>query len=900
MPEVNKNKQTGAKSTSQGKVNYRYNPELLYKKWSKYWLENKVYKAYDFDKRPKKYILVEYPYPSAAGLHMGHTRNYAGLVDPYVRFLRMNNYKVLYPMGWDAFGLPAYNYALKVNKSPQEVVKENIKNFKEQLLRLGISVDWDREINTSSPEYYKWTQWIFLQLYNHWYDPEFKREDGGKGKARHIAELPIPEEVKKKGEQAVKEYKDAHRLAYKDKIEVFYCPSCKTAVAREEVEKDGTHERCHKPVEVRTVDQWILRMTAYADRLIDDLQLVDFDEHIKQGQINWIGRKYGAEIAFDVVDEQGCQVVDTTNDATKTTQNKLWVFTTRADTLMGVTFLVVSPNHWLVRDYLDKMPNKQQVKKYVQRALTARASRDFDENKEKTGQITGLYAVHPITGQKVPIFVTDYVLEDVGTGAVMGVPAHDQRDYEFAKKYGLEIKVVIAPKQQAEKADYKGSFADLIKQEAYVKPGVLVNSGKYNGLTTEQAKKHIVADLQKQGLAKSVKYYKLRDWNFSRQHYWGEPIPIVYCQKCGTVPLPTSQLPLKHPKLDDYHPMPDGSSPLLRAKDWINTTCPVCGGPAKRETDVMPTWAGSNWYYVRYLDPHNNERLVDYNKAEYWLPVDFYDGGAEHTTMHLLYSRFIYKFLYDLGVVPYPEPYQKRKHHGMVLASDGKKMSKSRGNVINPNDVVNEYGADAVRVYMGFMGPYDADIPWSDEALRGVKRFLDRLWEYILNYDTNKQAEDDTNEQDREYLHKLHTLIKKITEDIQALKHNTAIAAYMEFLNEVKNIRPSKQSAEILVKLIAPYAPFMAEELWEKLGNKPSVHLQEWPKYNEKYLQAQTVRYVVQVNGKVRGNIDMPINATKEQVIEQAKHHPNVEKYLKDKEVKKVVFVSGKLVSFVV
>ncbi len=870
-----------SRQNSEGKKVPIYNPQLLQKKWTAFWLKNKTFKAYDFDKRQKKYILVEYPYPSSAGLHMGHTRNYAGLIDPYVRFLRMNNYNVLYPMGWDSFGLPAYNYALKIGKSPQEVVKQNIKNFKEQLLKLGISVDWDREINTSDPSYYKWTQWIFLQLYNHWYDPDFVRKDGGKGKARNIAELPIPKEIREKGKKAIKEYQDKFRLAYKDKIEVFYCPSCKTAVAREEVESDGTHERCHNPVELKMVDQWILRMTAYADRLIDDLKLVDFDESIKQAQINWIGRKYGADIKFEIVDNAGKKIID----------KDLWVFTTRADTLMGVSFVVISPKHWLVRDYKNLMPNKQGVVNYVTNALATRASHEF-ENKAKTGEKTGLYAKHPITGKLVPIFVADYVLEDVGTGAVMGVPAHDQRDYEFAKKYGLDIIVVIAPK------NYKGKdtkdFDKLVKEQAYTEYGVLVNSGKYNGLTTEQAKKQIVKDLQKQGAGKIRKYYKLRDWNFSRQHYWGEPIPMVYCKKCGIVPLKTSDLPLKHPKLDNYKPFDDGKSPIWRAKEWLQTTCPVCGGPATRETDVMPTWAGSNWYYVRYIDPHNNERLVDYNKAEYWLPVDYYDGGAEHTTMHLLYSRFIYKFLYDLGVVPYPEPYQKRKHHGLVYGPDGKKMSKSRGNVINPNDVVDEYGADAVRTYMGFMGPYEANIPWSDEALRGVKRFLERLWEYTLSYDENTQLNED-------YLYNLHFLIKKITEDIQEFKHNTAIASYMEFLNKVKKQKPNKQVAEILIKLIAPYAPFMAEELWELIGNKPSVHLQKWPKYNEKYLQKSKVKYVVQVNGKVRGQLEIDANASEEQVKKQALKIENVKKYV-DKlsnGIKKVVFIKDKLINFV-
>ena len=886
-----------------------YDPHALQKKWAKRWLETKIYKAIDYDKRPKKYILVEYPYPSAAGLHMGHTRNYAGLVDPYVRFLRMSGYNVLYPMGWDAFGLPAYNYALKVGKPPQEAVKEAIASFKEQLLALGISFDWDREISSADPKYYKWTQWIFIQLYNHWYDSDFVREDGKKGKARHIEELPVPKEVKQKGPKAVEEYKDKFRLAVRGKVNTFYCPHCKTSIAREEVLPNGTHERCKKPVEVRQIVQWIVRMTAYADRLIEDLDLVDYDQSIKLGQINWIGRKYGALIDFDLVDETGNVInltdtggaaQDNVTNMTKMVQEQettksnatqgatLKVFTTRPDTLYGVTFVAISPYHWLVQDFIEALPNKDQVKKYVHESFV---SRDYDK-KAKTGVPTGLYAKHPLTGKLVPIFVADYVLEDVGTGAVMGVPAHDQRDLEFARKYDLEVITVIVPEKYKDKPE-----AFKIKDAAYTEPGILVNSGPYTGMKSTEAKQRILQDLQQKGLGKKHKYYKLRDWNFSRQHYWGEPIPMVHCQKCGTVPLPTKDLPLVHPRLDDFRPTEDGRSPLERATDWVNTTCPKCGGPAKRDTDVMPTWAGSNWYYLRYLDPNNNERLVDYNIAKYWLPVDFYDGGAEHTTMHLLYTRFIYKFLYDLGIVPYPEPFSKRKHHGMVLGPDGKKMSKSRGNVINPTDVIAEYGADAVRVYMGFMGPYEDDVPWSDAGVRGVKRFLDRLWRYILEAKQQGFVKKNT----EEYESDLHKLVKKVTEDLQRLKHNTAIAAYMEFLNKyLKKEHPTLENAKILVQLIAPYAPYMAEELWEKLGQEYSVHTTTWPKYDKNKIKQGQIQIAVQINGKVRANIKVDAEASKEQIIEAAKSHPNVQKYLQGKQVQKVVYVPGRLVSFVV
>ena len=841
-----------------------YDFNKLVKKWSEKWLNTDIYRAKDFDKRPKKYVLVEFPYPSAAGLHMGHCRNYSAF-DAYARYFRMKNYNVLYPMGWDTSGLPTYNYALKVNKDPNDVAKDNVHNFKRQLMELGLSVDWSREINTMTPEYYKWTQWIFVQLYNHWYDPGFKRDDGGIGKARHVSELKIPQDIKDKGKKAVNEYIDQFRLAYKDKMPVFYCPSCKSGVANEEVEADGTHERCHNPVEVRNLEQWVLRITAYADRLIEDLALVDYSESIKRAQINWIGRKYGASVKFTVPE---------VDDA-------LEVYTTRPDTIFGVTFMVIAPNSDFVNKHLSKMPNKDEVETYVKHAIVSKNT----QTKEKTGIFTGLYAKHPITGKNIPIYVSDFVVAEYGTGAIMGVPAHDQRDHDFANKYDLDIIPVIKPKDS--EWDYS--------EEAYSGDGELINSEFLNGLSVEKAKEKILKYLEENNLGRKKKAYHLRDWVFSRQHYWGEPTPMVYCSECGWNPVPVSDLPVELPRLKDYKMGEDGSSPLQRAEEWKKTKCPVCGKEAVRETDVMPNWAGSNWYYLRYLDPHNDEKLVDFNKADYWMPVDLYDGGAEHNTMHLLYSRFIYKFLYDIGVAPHPEPYKKRITHGMVLGPDGKKMSKSRGNVINPDDIVSKYGADVVRMYVMFMGPHDGTLPWSDESLLGMKRFLDRVWTYAV-----KNISDGfSKEVDKDVKVLLNRTAKKVGDHLESIKFNTAIASLMEFFNKYEKVKTSKETLETFLIILAPFAPFITEELWNKLGNEDSIHVQMWPEFDTSLDQTATVDIVVQVNGKMRGKVNVQKDISEDDLIEVIKTDDRIYKYFKQG-YKKVIYIPNKLINFIV
>lgn len=862
----------------------------IQEKWGKKWVEDNLFKAEDFDtKRKKFYLLTEFPYPSHVGLHMGHCRSYT-MMDIYTRYLRMKGYNVLFPMGWDAFGLPTYNYAIKVNRPPKEVAKENVKNFKNQLIALGGSFDWTREINTTDPEYYRWTQWIFIQLYNHWYDPEYPREDGKKGKARPISELEIPDDIKKKGPKAIKEYQDRFRLAYKAKMPVYYCPHCRIGVADEEVEPGGTHERCHQPLEKRYLEQWLLRITAYADRLIEDLELVDFPDSVKRAQINWIGRKYGAEVKFFI----------------ENTDYPVTIFTTRLDTIYGVTFVAVSPEHSFVEWYFENVNNlgideetQKKVREYVEEARK-KVDKTF-EQKIKTGVFTGVYAVSPVTGEKVPVYVADFVLDEVGTGAIMGVPAHDQRDYEFATTYKLPIKVVIVPKDVYEKGQEAIEEFSLNLTKAYEKEGVLVQSDKYTGLSSNEAKKAILEDLYKKRLAEQVKYYRLRDWVFSRQHYWGEPTPMIYCERCGWNPVPEDELPVILPDLDDYKMADDGTSPLQRATEWINTTCPECGGPARRETDVMPNWAGSNWYYVRYLDPHNKERLVDEKKAIYWLPVDFYDGGAEHTTMHLLYSRFIYKFLYDIGVVPTPEPYAKRRNHGLVLGPDGKKMSKSRGNVVNPWDVIEKFGADTVRMYVAFMGPYEGNVPWSDESARGVLRFLERAKAFIER--SIKHIQENKGFKNNEMLTaRLHRLIKRVSENIESLKFNTAVAALMEFLNNHENDVLDGENLEVFLKLLAPFAPFFAEEYWSRLSKPYSIHTSDWPVADEKLIEAHAEFVIpVQINGKVRGQVTVQGKVEDKEVILQIiRKDPKINRYLEGKKIQKVIFVPGKIINLVV
>ncbi len=861
----------------------------IQQKWSKRWVEENLYQALDFHpSKEKMYIMSEFPYPSHTGLHMGHARSYM-MTDILARFWRMKGKNVLFPMGWDAFGLPTYNYAIKVGRPPFEVKEESVKNFKNQLIALGGSFDWSREIDTTDPNYYKWTQWIFIQFYNHWYDPEYKRPDGGKGMARPIEELPIPEKVRKQGKRAIKEYQDKFRLAYKGKMPVYYCPHCKIGVADEEVEPGGTHERCHKPLEKRYLEQWLLRITAYADRLIDDLDTVDYPESVKEAQRNWIGRKYGTEVDFYL----------------ENTDYKITIFTTRIDTIYGVTFVAVSPEHSFVDWYLENAKNLgvddqtfEKVKAYVEK--TRKEVKKEFEIKEKTGVDTGLNVVHPLTGESIPVFVADFVLQEVGTGAIMGVPAHDQRDFEFAQKMGLPIYPVIIPPGVYKAGE--DAIMEWVMQltKAYEDNGIMYASGDFSGLKNTEAKPKIEEYLINMGIARRVKYYHLRDWVFSRQHYWGEPTPMVYCEKCGWNPVPEDQLPVTLPELDDYRMAEDGTSPLQRATDWINTTCPECGGPARRETDVMPNWAGSNWYYIRYLDPHNDKQLVDPKKAEYWLPVDFYDGGAEHSTMHLLYSRFVHKFLYDIGVVPTPEPYAKRRNHGLVYGPDGKKMSKSRGNVVNPWDVIEQFGSDPVRMYVAFMGPYDGNVPWSDEGLIGVARFLERTVEYLDRSIENLKSNPDY-KNTQEFTADLHRLIKRVGGDIENLKFNTAVAALMEFLNNHEDTPLDATNLRVFIKLLAPFVPFLAEDYWEKIGEKYSVHTSKWPEYDEKLVNQYLVyTLVVQVNGKVRNQIKVQGKISQEEAEKLAKESPKVAKYLEGKQIKKVIYVPGRLINFVV
>lgn len=879
---------------SHSKAPYDY--KSLQNKWSNLWLNSDIYAAEDFSKKQKMYVLVEFPYPSGEGLHMGHCRNYT-MMDVYSRFFRMSGYNVLYPMGWDAFGLPTYNYAMKVKRDPHEVSAENIQNFKRQTQDLGISFDWNREIDTTDPEYYKWTQWIFVQLYNHFYDKDFTRKDGGKGQARPISDLPVPADIKAAGEQAVQEYQDKFRLAYKEKMPVFWCPFCKMGIANEEVTPQNTHERCDTPVETRDLDQWILRITAYADRLIDDLALVDYSESVKAAQRNWIGRSYGINIEYKIAD----------SDKTLT------CFTT-TPVNFGATFIVVAPEHRILDEIVTE-ENKQAVKTY-QQETKRKSAIERGAEKEKTGVFTGAYAINHLTGEKLPIWVADFVLASVGTGAVQGCPAHDERDFAFAKKFGLPIiRVVKSEDGNTEK------FMDPSKEEvefAKTNSGTnreMVNSDFLNGILFDEAMQKTMDYFEEKGWGKRTVSYKMRDWVFSRQHYWGEPTPMVHCKECGWQPVNVFDLPVTLPKLESYAMGEDGSSPLEKAEEWKKTTCPKCGGDGTRETDVMPNWAGSNWYYLRYLDPHNKEKLVDFNKAKEWMPVDIYDGGQEHVTLHLLYSRFIYKFLYDLGTAPTPEPYAKRRIHGIVLDSQGKKMSKSKGNVVNPDDVVKTYGTDIVRVGVMFMGPYEGNIAWSDETLQGIRRFLNRVYDVFgekIDEMVKSASKNDKNGVEKvENASKtgqngevdvnagIAFLAKKVGSDISQLKFNTAIAAMMEFLNKYENVSFTKVQIESFLKILAPFAPFITEELWSVLGNTESIHIQPWPEVDESLLQRSTIEIPVQVNGKVRGSISVTAEASEEEVVEAAKQSNNVGKFV-ESGIKKVVYVKGKILNIIV
>ena len=798
----------------------KYDFTAIEKKWQKYWEEHHTFAAGTDYSKPKFYALVEFPYPSGQGLHIGHPRPYTAM-DIVSRKRRLEGYNVLFPMGWDAFGLPTENYAIKNKIHPAIVTKNNIAHFKAQLQSLGLSFDWDREINTTDPEYFKWTQWIFLQMF-------------------------------KKG------------LAYKKEMSVNWCTSCKVVLANEEV-VGGVCERCGGEVIHKVKSQWMLKITEYAQRLLDDLAEVNYLDKIKATQINWIGRSTGAEVDF-----------------TTTTGETLTVYTTRPDTLFGATYMVISPEHPYIEKWADKLSNMEEIRAYQEKA--ARKS-DFERTemaKDKTGvELKGIRAINPVNGREIPIFISDYVLMTYGTGAIMAVPAHDTRDYDFAKVFHLPIIEVVA--------------GGDIEKEAFTDcaTGKMVNSGFLDGLSVEEAKVKIKEWLEENGKGHEKVNYKLRDWVFSRQRYWGEPIPIVYCEKCGYVPLPESELPLTLPEVDSYMPTDNGESPLSTLDSFINTTCPHCGGPAKRETDTMPQWAGSSWYYLRYCDPKNKECLASKEALDYWMPVDWYNGGMEHTTLHLLYSRFWHKFLYDIGAVSQKEPYMRRTSHGMILGEDGQKMSKSRGNVINPDEVVAQYGADTLRLYEMFIGDFEKTAPWSPSSIRGCKRFLDRVWALQDMLTDGEEYRPET----RALMHKT---IKKVSEDIENLKFNTAIASMMALINEIYALGSiNRAELRTLLLLLNPFAPHMTEEMYEVQNLGGVLNEQKWPTFDPALCVDEMVELVVQINGKVRSKLQVPVDSAQADVLEKAKAEPKIQDALQGKQIVKEIYVQNKLVNFV-
>jgi leucyl-tRNA synthetase len=842
----------------------RYNPRDIEPKWQKNWATKQLYAAVDFDDKPKYVMLTEFPYPSGDGLHLGHIREYT-YGDIMARHKRMQGFNVLYPMGFDEFGLPTENYAIKHKVTPQSATETNVATFERQMNSLGYGIDWQRKVNTSDPAYYKWTQWLFLQFF-------------------------------KAG------------LAYQDEIAINWCPHCKTGLSNEEV-VNGRHERCDTVVEKKVLKQWLLKITDYADRLIKGLSDVDYPSRIADQQVNWIGRSTGAEVDFQI----------------DGTEDKITVFTTRPDTLFGATFMVLAPEHPLVAK-ITAADHKSHVNAYVK---AAQAKTDIERQtteREKSGVSTGAHAINPVNGARIPIWIADYVLMGYGTGAIMAVPAHDERDWDFAQMQGLEIKPVIKPSDE-EALKFQARFPGIVDSNplstmakrstqaylnsvtngdiSYPGPGTLMNSGEYDGLPNLQAMTKIVADLAAKGLAAEKVNYRLRDWIFSRQHYWGEPIPIIHCPQHGAVAVPEDQLPVTLPAVEHYEPTDNGESPLSEITDWVNTTCPVCGQPAKRETDTMPNWAGSSWYYLRYFDARNDQDFADRKKLDYWGAVDMYLGGMEHTTLHLLYSRFWHQFLYDQGLVPTPEPYAARRGQGIILAADGTKMSKSKGNVVNPTDIIESgYGADALRLSIAFLAPYDQTTPWSPEGVAGTHRFLQRAWTLVQEFLVAEPGQADSPELKRA----VHQTIKKVSTDLDSMAFNTAIAAMMELVNQLYQhkaahgfeARDWDWTLETLLQLLAPFAPHMAEELWSQLGHEESIHTVQWPAYDEKLLVQDTATLVIQVNGKLRGQIEVSANVDEVTAVEAAKSHDKVAGYLKDATIRKTIYVPGKLVNFVV
>lgn len=797
----------------------KHNFKKIEPKWQKKWEEQQAFKAVDGSDKPKFYGLVEFPYPSGAGMHVGHIKAYSS-IEVLSRKRRMQGYNVLFPIGFDAFGLPTENYAIKTNTHPREITDQNIAKFTNQLKSVGFSFDWSRVIDTTQEDFYKWTQWIFLKMF----------ENG---------------------------------LVFRDKTLVNYCPSCKVVLSNED-SQGGKCDICHSDVIQKSKDVWYLRITQYADKLLEGLEDVDYPANIKQQQVNWIGKSTGAFVNFSV------DGIDET----------LQIYTTRPDTLFGVTFMVIAPEHPLIDKYADRITNMDAIKAYREECAKKTEFERTQLVKEKTGVcIQGLEGVNPVNGKKIPIYIADYVMMGYGTGAIMAVPAHDQRDYDFAKKFGIDIIQVI-----------KGG--DIAK-EAYTGDGEMINSDFLNGYTNKKDSiKRMLEELEKKGIGKAGVQYKMKDWAFNRQRYWGEPIPIVHCPKCGDVAVPYEELPLRLPKIKDFQPGEDGQSPLAKIDSFVNCKCPKCGGDAKRETDTMPQWAGSSWYFLRYVDPHNTEALADRKKMEYWMPVDWYNGGMEHVTRHMIYSRFWHHFLYDMGIVNTPEPYAKRSAQGMILGSDGDKMSKSKGNVVDPLDIVNEYGADALRTYVLFMGDYGAAAPWNDSSVRGCKRFLERV-AGLTDIMTEEPAAKDMEV-------KIHKAIKKVSSDIEAMKFNTAIACLMTLINEIYAVgKISKDDLVIFIKLLCPFAPHLCEEIWETIGGEGLLSLSQWPEYEESKTVEDSIEIGVQVNGKVRGTIVIPNGCAKEEALELAKKDERVASFLEGKTLVKEIYVPNKIVNFV-
>jgi len=845
----------------------RYNFRQIEQKWQRFWEQNKTFRAIDNDpSKPKFYVLDMFPYPSAQGLHVGHPEGYTAS-DIVARYKRMKGFNVLHPMGWDAFGLPAEQYAIQTGTAPKITTQKNIDNMRKQIKSLGFSYDWDREINTTDPCYYRWTQWIFLKLFNSYFD---EREQ----KAKPIDQLPIPEGLT---EQEKRQYIDSHRLAYEAEVPVNWCPALGTVLANEEV-VGGVSERGGHPVIRKPMRQWMLRITKYAERLLQDLNEVDWPESIKKLQTDWIGRSEGAEVEFKV---DGFD-------------HTIRVFTTRPDTLFGATYMVMAPEHPLV-DEITSPDKKDAVEQYRQQAARKSDLDRTDLAKEKTGVFTGAYAINPVNDQKIPIWISDYVLLSYGTGAIMAVPAHDERDFEFAQKFNLPIIPVVEPPDPQQ--------AELVKQGrlCFTGDGKAINSGPFTGLSTSEFKQKITQWLEQRGQGRKAVNYKLRDWLFSRQRYWGEPFPLIHTEDGKVLSLSEDQLPLTLPEVENYKPCGTGESPLANIDEWVNLTLPD-GTKARRETNTMPQWAGSCWYYLRYIDPHNDNQPWDSQKEKYWMPVDLYIGGAEHAVLHLLYARFWHKVLYDLGYVSTKEPFQKLVNQGMILGEDGQKMSKSRGNVINPDHVIAQYGADSMRLYEMFMGPLEAVKPWSMQGVEGVHRFLQKLWRSVIDENTGELAEavQDT-QADETTTRLLHKTIKKVTEDIESFDFNTAVSAMMIFVNHLskQSVRP-KQVIEKFILILAPFAPHIAEELWQRLGHPDSLAYEPWPEYDPELAKEKELELAVQLNGKIKDRIVVPADADEEQIKQKALSTPRLASALAGRQPKKIIVVKSRLVNIVV